>query len=73
MTAMDRREAEERVRPFNVSGIMIKGDPDGYQRLLSVLGRTLERPCPQARVTLPEPGSLIRPYLDVYPKMLASS
>jgi len=36
-----------------------------------VLMRTLVKPRPHARVTLPEPGSLVRPYLDLCLKTLA--
>ena len=70
VTAMERGEVEALVRPYGVEAILTKGGML-YGDLKAVLMRTLAKPRPHARVNLPEPGSLIRPYLDVYLKMLA--
>ena len=70
VTAMEPAEVEPLVRPYGVEAILTKGGPL-YGDLKAVLMRTLAKPRPHARVNLPEPGSLVRPYLDVYLKMLA--
>lgn len=70
LTAMDRDEVEPLVAPFGVTSILIKG-PTLFADLKVVLMRTLAKPRPHARIALPEPGSLVRPYLDLYLKTLA--
>jgi CheY-like chemotaxis protein len=70
ITAMEPAEVEPKVRPYGVEAVLTKGGTM-YGDLKAVLMRTLAKPRPHARVNLPEPGRLIRPYLDVYLKMLA--
>jgi CheY-like chemotaxis protein len=70
MTAMDPSDVLPKVRPFGVTEILPK-DGNLMRQLKLVLQRHLPTNRPQARVNLPERGSLIRPYLDLYLRMLA--
>ena len=71
-TAKDPQDVIPLVRPHGVKEVLVKNQ-DLHLRLKGVLKRLLKKPRPHARVTLPEPGSLVRPYLDVYLKTLAWS
>ena len=70
ITAKDLSEVIPQVKPFGVKEVLVKNQ-DLYTRLKGVLKRSLKKPRPHARVTLPAPGSLVRPYLDVYLRVLA--
>jgi DNA-binding response OmpR family regulator len=71
MTAMDREEVLAKVRPFGVTEVLQKGG-DLMRQLKHVLSRHVGKSDPQARVTLPDRGSLVRPYLDLYLRMLTA-
>lgn len=71
MTAMDPSDVLPKVRPFGVNEVLPK-DGNLMRQLKQVLARHLPMNRPQARVNLPERGSLIRPYLDLYLRMLAA-
>jgi len=70
VTALDVDEVERKVRPFGVDQIISKGD-NLITRLKSSVRRVLDRPARPNHVDLPDPGTNIRPYLDLYFKMLA--
>lgn len=70
VTALDVGEVEKKVRPFGVEQIISKGD-NLIGRLRSTVRRLLDRPTRPNHVDLPDPGSNIRPYLELYFKMLA--
>ena len=72
LTAMDADDVTSRVLQLGVEHVISKGD-SVYPKLRTAIKVVLGRPRPHARVSLPEPGSMIRPYLDVYLKMLAWS
>lgn len=72
LTALDVAEVEPKVRQHGVEHVISKGD-SVFPRLKTTIRGLLGRPQPHARVELPEPGSMVRPYLDVYMKMLAWS
>jgi CheY-like chemotaxis protein len=70
VTALDVADAARRVRGLGVEHILPKGE-----KLFPVLKETLRRalatPEHLYHVELPEPGGMVRPFLDVYLKMLA--
>jgi hypothetical protein len=68
---MDPSDVLPKVRPFGVTEIVPK-DGNLMRQLKVVLSRHVPTNRPQARVNLPERGSLIRPYLDLYLRMLAA-
>ena len=68
VTAKDVAEVEPRVRPHGVEHVIAKNDRV-FPKLKAVMKTTLTRPKPHARVNLPG-GSAIRPFLDLYGKML---
>jgi DNA-binding response OmpR family regulator len=70
ITAKDPGDVLPQVQPYGVKEVLVKNQ-DVYTRLNGVLKRLLKKPRPHARVTLPQPGSLVRPYLDVYLRILA--
>ena len=72
VTAKDVAEVEPRVRPHGVAHVIAKND-SVFPKLKAAMRIVLNQPRPHARVNLPEPGSLVRPYLDAYLKMLAWS
>jgi CheY-like chemotaxis protein len=71
-TAMETEMVAARVRPYGVAHVVPKDDTM-YPRLQSAIRKVLGQPRPHARVELPEPGSIVRPYLDLYVKMLLCS
>ena len=71
MTAMDPSDVLPKVRPFGVNEILPK-DGNLTRQLKLVLTRHLPSNRPQARVNLPERASFVRPYLDLYLRMLAA-
>lgn len=71
-TAKEPSDVIPQVKPYGVKEVLAKNQ-DLYTRLKGVLKRSLKKPRPHARVTLPEPGALVRPYLDVYLRVLAWS
>jgi DNA-binding response OmpR family regulator len=71
MTAMDPSDVLPKVRPFGVNEILPK-DGNLMRQLKLVLTRHLPSNRPQARVNLPERASFVRPYLDLYLRMLAA-
>ena len=72
LTALDAGEVAAKVRPHGVEHVISKGD-SVFPRLKATIRNVLGQPKPHARVNLPEPGSMVRPYLDVYLKTLAWS
>lgn len=72
VTALDVADVAERVKPYGVEQIISKGD-NLFPKLKAAIQRSLERPPRPHHVDLPTPapGSIVRPYLDLYFKMLA--
>ena len=70
VTALDVADVERKMRDYNVAQIISKND-SLFPKLKAALKRTLEQPRPINRVELPRQRELIRPYLDLYFKMLA--
>jgi len=69
VTAKDVAEVEPRVRAHGVEHVIAKNDRV-FPRLKAAMKTTLTRPKPHARVNLPAERSAIRPFLDVFGKML---
>ncbi len=69
-TAKEPQDILPQVKPFGVTDVIVKNS-DLYGRLKTALKRSLKAPKPHARVNLPTPGTLVRPYLDVYLRTLA--
>lgn len=72
LTAMDAAEIAPKVRPLGVQHVIAKGD-SVFPKLKAAMRTVLGRPRPHARVVFPEPGSTVRPYLNLYMKVLAWS
>src|SRR5688500_15176252 len=70
VTALDIADVAPRVQPYRVEQIISKGD-NLLSQLRLALRRTLDRPPHPNHVDLPTPGTNVRPYLDLYFKMLA--
>ena len=70
VTALDIADIAERVKPFGVQQIISKGD-NLLGQLRIALRRTMDRPAHPNQVDLPSPGTIMRPYLDLYFRMLA--
>jgi CheY-like chemotaxis protein len=70
VTALDVADVVEKVRPYGVEQILSKGDKL-FPQLKSAVKRHLARPAHTNHVDLPDPGTTVRPYLELYFKLLA--
>ncbi len=70
VTALDVAEVRKKAEEYGVREIISKGD-NIIPKLKSIIPKYIRKPRPHARVTLPQDGTVLRPYLDVYLKMLA--
>jgi CheY-like chemotaxis protein len=70
LTALDVRKISARLRALGVNHVIAKNDTS-FPKLQAAIKKVVGKPHPHARVTLPDRGFAIRPFLDMYLKMLA--
>jgi CheY-like chemotaxis protein len=70
VTALNVADVTQQLNQLGVSEVVSKGE-NLFKHLTSAMRRHLAPPELHSRTTLPEPGSLVRPFLDLYLKTLA--
>ena len=72
LTALDVDDVTPKLRPYGVGHVIAKSD-SVFPKLKAAIRTLVGKPRPHARVSLSQPGSAIRPHLELYMKMLAWS